>query len=80
MPDQAEPEVSGKHAEGQQMLQSPPSTAVWSGGGGGLLRASARGHSAWLGRHPPGSQPGTLGVPCSKASALRMALSEQWGP
>ena len=38
MPDQAEPEVSGKHAEGQQMLQSPPSTAVWSGGGGGAAQ------------------------------------------
>ena len=45
MPDQAEPEVSGKHAEGQQMLQSPPSTAVWSGGGCSALA-------------PGGTQPG----------------------
>ena len=31
MPDQPEPEVSGKHAESLKELQSPPSTVMWSG-------------------------------------------------
>ena len=52
MPDQAEPEVSGKHAEGQQMLQSPHSTAVWSGGAAQHWRPGALGlagkTSSWL--------------------------------